>query len=1056
MKRREFLNISLPATGAVLLAPGFLNFQLYREIGWQFTGEPTFDEYDLVVNGAGLSGYFAAIRAAQKGLRVLVVEKRSSPGFDIAAKRKLWLGADGLEGFDTELTRLFFPEQERFEVQNPNGTGINNSRFGDELALLAGTVKKGMVRNLLVNKVHLLLMTDACGLFTDGEQVNGVLLACKHGLYSVKCRNFVDATDNLTFTRHLVSENKKIDHVGFVIELLGAIVGSKKVVSAPGIGLLNDQLILRPGKNTDKQAFLYFDYPALDISPDQVEVKSRAIASEIGKNLPKIDPSLAKASIHWYGLESSVYFDGNDLPQVKMKGYFMLPQAIGELSCRKVTELQFAAGQVVENIDRKSTGKSFKSLIIAGAKIPAAQVSFTDPVEPGLAIPLKRCTFPYEKYITDKCTHQVVVAGGGTAGAMAGIAAQERGADTVVVEYFNDYGGTRTMGGVMGYYHGMKENRLLKRMDEDAAKFMAGMNISKKIGQKIFLVDRFIAAGGNHLPGAIIFDTILTNHRVNGIVASCNGKLKVVKGTITVDATGDGDVAAFAGAAYHHGNPRTGKTQNFSQWNISGGGKAPSGATSDYGIIDNTKISELQRGLFLSHYEAHCYDFHPYLTVRESRRVKGLYTLNLIDAAEPTHFEDVISLATSDYDPHYVGNSEFTRAGFLLPHSNVLKVEIPYRSIVPEKLDGLLVSGKAFSQTHDALQFTRMAADISVLGHLTGQVAAHLAIENIEPRSFNIAELQKEWFDMGYIPEEYQARKPGNKANDSEEIARRVRMLSLGNREYLYECARLPHAKAVPVLKEAFAKEQGIPGKLLLAKALAWFGDPVGNDLIEKELVQMFSEEQATGYPQGYVENYDFIRGREKNQLEGLFWLINQSIALLAMSGSTQGMTTIRKILENTTSGGKMITWTGDRADYFNTRIDLRIVPFYNRIMNLCFYAERIPDPQFCAGLEKLLRDEHIAGYKTEEYHLTRWRLYGGNLELYIAAALARCGSKKGYELLLTYMEDIHYNFKAFAVNELKSLTKKDFNFNALAYKTHLDKQSFPRPVVKLVKEIDL
>jgi hypothetical protein len=39
------------------------------------------------------------------------------------------------------LTRLFFPEQERFEVQNPNGTGINNSQFGDELALLAGTVK---------------------------------------------------------------------------------------------------------------------------------------------------------------------------------------------------------------------------------------------------------------------------------------------------------------------------------------------------------------------------------------------------------------------------------------------------------------------------------------------------------------------------------------------------------------------------------------------------------------------------------------------------------------------------------------------------------------------------------------------------------------------------------------------------------------------------------------------------------------------------------------------------------------------------------------------------
>lgn len=81
------------------------------------------------------------------------------------------------------------------------------------------------------------------------------------------------------------------------------------------------------------------------------------------------------------------------------------------------------------------------------------------------------------------------------------------------------------------------------------------------------------------------------------------------------------------------------------------------------------------------------------LTVRESRRIEGLYTLNLIDAVEGTHFEDIISRARSDYDPHYNGNSEYTRCGFLLPHSNELTVEVLYRSIVSKYLDGLLISG---------------------------------------------------------------------------------------------------------------------------------------------------------------------------------------------------------------------------------------------------------------------------------------------------------------------------------------------------------------------------
>jgi hypothetical protein len=147
-----------------------------------------------------------------------------------------------------------------------------------------------------------------------------------------------------------------------------------------------------------------------------------------------------------------------------------------------------------------------------------------------------------------------------------------------------------------------------------------------------------------------------------------------------------------------------------------------------------------------------------------------------------------------------------------------------------------------------------------------------------------------------------------------------------------------------------------------------------------------------------------------------------------------------------------MIKWTGSRADYFNDRIDLRLIPYHNRILNLCFYVERLADQSFIYSLEKLLADENIKGYVTEEYNLTRWRVYGGDLELFIGAALARCGSKTGYDLLMKYLHDIHYDFKRFAVSELKALTNMDYGYNTEAWEKHLRELVFPQPCRKLLK----
>lgn len=1054
MNRRQFLNITFPATGAILVTPGLMNSKVLEEINSQFSSQESFDKYDLVINGAGLSGYFAAIHAAKQGKKVLIVDKRTSPGFEIAAKGKLWLKADGYHHFTPEMTQLFFPTDEKQEIHHSSGKGPNGSQFGDELLLFSGSIRKGMVRNLLLNQVHLLLMTDVCGILSDHKRVQGVLMASKHGLHTVKCRGFIDASDNVLLSRELAGENYQINKAGFVLEILKVRNPEKKNLPVDNkFGLINNELKLHPGKHVKDQLFVQYEYPVKSQHQEKIEQQARMIAADLGKSLPTLDNSLKDAIIEQFPLETSLFLKENNLPEPVLDGHYILAHSYEDLSCRDVLTIESEAQKTVDNIKFLNNEGKAESIIIPGTEIAFDQVSLSDLNEPGLSVPLRSCQFNYN-LISHHAESQVLVAGGGTAGAMAAMGSVEKGADTIVIDYFNDLGGTKTMGGVMGYYHGFKDHKFFKKQDADNAQEAAAANMSKKTGRKLYHLKNVLNGGGQFVSGAILCGTFVKDQKVEGILICRNGKLQLLKSAITIDATGDGDIAFFAGAKYQHGNSRTGKTQNYSQWDIKGGADQLTSPTNrDYDIIENTKISELQRGLFLSHYQAHFYDFHPFLTVRESRRIEGLHILDLIDAVEGTHFKDVISFTSSDFDPHYVGSSEYSRCGFLLPHSNDLVMEIPYRAIVPKELDGMLISGRGISQTHNALQFTRMSADLAVLGYLTGQIAADQAWQNIQPKDYDISNLQKEWVTLGYLPNDYITKEAGNKIHKQDEIRRRIKKLSEGAPEYLYEVARLPKEKTLSELIQYFESVENPDGKLLLAKALAWYGDSEGNYLIEQELKEMFEQELRKGYPNGFVDTYDDIRGREKNMLVGLFWRINQNIGLLAMTDDKSPIKTIKYILENTASGGEMV----DReSEYYDHRIDLKIVPFHNRIFNLCFYAERNPDPTFIRGFEKLLSDPHIKNHITEEYQHTRWRVYGGDLELFIAAALARSGGKAGFDLLSDYLDDIHYNFKEFALNELQNLTTDNYKYDSQAWKDYFRELSWPQPCKKLKKEIEV
>lgn len=116
-----------------------------------------------------------------------------------------------------------------------------------------------------------------------------------------------------------------------------------------------------------------------------------------------------------------------------------------------------------------------------------------------------------------------------------------------------------------------------------------------------------------------------------------------------------------------------------------------------------------------------------------------------------------------------------------------------------------------------------------------------------------------------------------------------------------------------------------------------------------------------------------------------------------------------------------------------------------------------MPNSLFITGLEKLAADANIIGYQTSDYNQTRWRLYGGLLELSIAAALGRCGSIKGVQTLMEYLKDVHSDFRFFANQELNAILKKDMKFDYNKWTNLINtEKGFLNKTTPFSKEIEL
>lgn len=371
------------------------------------------------------------------------------------------------------------------------------------------------------------------------------------------------------------------------------------------------------------------------------------------------------------------------------------------------------------------------------------------------------------------CLHapaDVVVAGYGTGGAVAALTAAEKGLSVCVLDPAALPGGIGTAGRIHSYYHGLKggmQDRLDETMTGAGKALAPAVQGYHPVAKADLLFSELTGKVHHVFSGHTVFAVVVDEGRVTGVVSAAPDGYHVFPCLVAIDATGDGDLAAAAGAPMQFGRDGDGFPQPYSYTPTLMRKGQLAHHNFDAGWVDPTDTLDLSR----VHLEGRrrIWDWAPYsderhycslaclIGIRESRFVRGSVVIHFEDFLEGRTYPDSVCSSFAHHDNHAMDYAE--ESGWSRHHVVMFGLwrylchgDIPYRALQPQGVDGLLMACRALSVDHDLHQLVRMQRDIQVFGEICG-IAAAMAIQSgSSVADVDLAELKAELVRRGIEP----------------------------------------------------------------------------------------------------------------------------------------------------------------------------------------------------------------------------------------------------------------------------------------------------------------
>lgn len=369
--------------------------------------------------------------------------------------------------------------------------------------------------------------------------------------------------------------------------------------------------------------------------------------------------------------------------------------------------------------------------------------------------------------------YNVIVCGAGSAGFCAAVAAARMGMKTALVEKYNTPGGILT---VMGNNSIDQFNNpyipdkkiviagigweFVLRLHKEGYARIPDMNAERKahdqysvkvnpVAAAKVMDDMLIESGVRLYYGQSVVDAETENNRIESIVISTKTGLRRLKADLFIDCTGDGDLAAFAGAEFVAGDgngvfqPGTlrfypavdaedrilnyGDNRNHVNINITDSDSIT------YAEIESRKMiyEQMKNGDQIM-------AVAPAVAPREGRRIAGLSVMSVEDYCAGTVFEDSVCYSYWFVDIHRDGKPAYIK---YITHDRTPTIRLS--AMISKDFSNLMMAGRCVSSDRETNSALRVKASCMAMGQAAATAAAIAVQSSVNVRDISIEKLKE-------------------------------------------------------------------------------------------------------------------------------------------------------------------------------------------------------------------------------------------------------------------------------------------------------------------------